>query len=114
MKGGKAAEAVARAKASIDAASHPRHRFARRLSLARHCLDGGQESLARGIFQALQTELDERGLAEWEPELSAAVLEGLVRSIRAVKKKGVAIDPTTDAAFARLCRVDPVAAARVS
>ncbi len=78
------------------------------------CLGAGQLPLARGVFGTLQRELDDLGIAEWEPQLAARCLEGLVKTIRAATKKGAPPDPAANLAFERLCRLDPSAAARLA
>lgn len=113
MTGGKQGEAMKVASARIDAATRLRQRFERRVSLAQICLDTGQAVLARGMFAALDRELGERGLVEWEPELAARVLEGFVRSIRAAAKAGARYDGA-ELVYERLCLLDPAAAARLS
>jgi len=113
MTGGKQGDALKLATARIDAATNARQRFARRMLLAQLCLDAGQAVLARGLFAALDRELRERGLDEWEPELAARVLEGFVRSIRVAAKAGARYDGA-DLVYERLCLLDPAAAARLS
>jgi type VI secretion system (T6SS) EvfE/EvfF/ImpA/BimE/VasJ family protein len=97
----------------IDAATTARQRFTRRLALAQLLLDGNQALLARGLFAALERELREHALQEWEPELTARCLEGFVRAIRAATKAGARYDEA-DRVYERLCLVDPVAAARLA
>jgi type VI secretion system protein VasJ len=113
MTGGKPGEAMKLATSRIDAATNARQRFARRMLLAQLCLDTGQGVLARGLFAALDRELRERGLDEWEPELAARVLEGFVRSIRIAAKAGARYEGA-DLVYERLCLLDPAAAARLS
>ncbi len=113
MTGGKAADALRLVQKSIDGATTPRQRFGRRLALAQLLLDGNQVVLARGIFAALERELREHELLEWEPELTARCLEGFVRAIRAAAKAGARYDDA-DRVYERLCLVDPAAAARLA
>jgi len=113
MTGGKAAEGLRLVQKSIDGATTPRQRFGRRLALAQLLLDGNQVVLARGIFAALERELREHELLEWEPELTARCLEGFVRAIRAAAKAGARYDDA-DRVYERLCLVDPAAAARLA
>ena len=76
-------------------------------------LETNSALLARGMFAALERELRERGLLEWEPELAGRVLEGFVRAIRAAAKAGARYEQA-DAVYERLCLVDPIAAARLA
>jgi type VI secretion system protein VasJ len=110
---GKGTEALALARQAIESTGSPRRRFARRLALAFACLDTGNALLARGMFAALDREIQERGLSEWEPELVGRTLDGFVRSIRAAAKTGAKYEGA-DAVFERLCLVDPAAAARLA
>jgi type VI secretion system protein VasJ len=113
LKAGKTPEALKLAKEAIDGTASPRLRAVRRLALAQACLEAGQAKLARSLYAALDRELTERGLVEWEPGLAATCLEGLVRAIRAAAQKGSQY-AAADAAFERLCHVDPSAAAQLA
>jgi type VI secretion system protein VasJ len=106
-------EAMKLARAAVNGASSPRSRFVRQLTLAEICLGAGQAVLARGMFAGLDRELRERGLLQWEGDLSGRCLEGFVRAIRAAAKAGHKYDGA-DEVFERLCMVDPGAAARVA
>jgi type VI secretion system ImpA/VasJ family protein len=109
----KPADALRIAQVRIDAATTARQRFTRRLALAHMLLDANQALLARGLFAALERELREHALQEWEPELTARCLEGFVRAIRAAAKAGARYDDA-DRVYERLCLVDPMAAARLA
>jgi type VI secretion system protein VasJ len=113
MTSGKQGEAMKLATARIDASTSLHQRFERRLQLAQVCLDAGQAMLARGLYAALDRELTERGIDEWEPRLAARVLEGFVRSIRVTVKAGARYEGA-DLVYERLCLLDPAAAARLS
>ncbi len=113
MTSGKQGDAMKLATARIDASTSLQQRFERRLQLAQLCLDGGQAVLARGLFAALDRELAQRGLDEWDPRLAARVLEGFVRSIRVTAKAGARYE-AADLVYERLCLLDPAAAARLS
>lgn len=114
MADGQGAAALKVAQASVDAATHPRHRFTRRLDLAELCLNAGQHRLARGVFASLDDELVQLGISAWEPTLATRCLQGLVISHRALTQKGAPSDPAAEVAFVRLCRLDPSAAARLA
>jgi type VI secretion system protein VasJ len=113
LTGGKPADALKLVQQRIDASTNRRQRFGRRLALAQLLLDGNQALLARGLFAALERELREHELLEWEPELAARCLEGFVRAIRAAAKAGARYDDA-DRVYERLCLVDPAAAARLA
>jgi type VI secretion system protein VasJ len=113
LRGGKTPEALKLAKQAIDATASPRLRFIRRLALAQACLETGQAKLARSLYAALDREMTERNLVEWEPALAGSCLEGLVRAIRAAAQKGMQY-AAADAAFERLCHIDPIAASQLA
>ena len=113
MKGAQAAEALKAAQSLVGTADSQRRRFVRRLTLAESCLEARQAILARGMFAALERELQEHKLVQWEPALAGRCLEGFVRSIRAAHKEGSKYE-AADAVFEQLCAVDPSAAARLS
>jgi len=112
IKEKKAREAMELAKQSISDAG-PRQRIVRRLTLAEAILASGDAILARGMFAAVDRDLTERGLLEWETALAGRCLDGLVRAIRAANQ-GSNRFGGLEHAFERLCLVDPVAAARLS
>jgi type VI secretion system protein VasJ len=113
MKGAQGADALKSAQALLDGADSQRSRFVRRLTLAEACLEARQAILARGMFAALERELRDHALVQWEPSIASRCLEGFVRSIRAANKEGSQYEGA-DAVFERLCAVDPSAAARLS
>ncbi len=113
LKSGKTPEALKQAKEVIDGTGSPRLRFIRRLALAQACLEAGHAKLARSLYAALDREIADRGLMEWEPALAGSCLEGLVRAIRAAAQKGSQY-AAADAAFERLCHVDPTVAAQLA
>jgi type VI secretion system protein VasJ len=106
-------EGLKRGMALIEGATSPRSRLLSRLALAESCLDADQAKLARGMFAAIDREMRERGLADWDPPLVGRCLEGFIRSIRAAAKAGSPYQGA-DEIFERLCLVDPAAAAKLS
>jgi type VI secretion system ImpA/VasJ family protein len=94
----------------IDHLGAPRERFCGRLELAHLCLDAGLQPVAAALFAALDDEARARGLDTWEPSLAAAALAGRLKALDDAARA----DEGRDALFARLCAVDPGAAARLS
>ncbi|HUX27206.1 MAG TPA: type VI secretion system protein TssA [Terracidiphilus sp.] len=95
-----------------DAAQQPsgRARFQRRLQIAQLCMGAGQGKVAYPVLEELVKEIDDRHLEEWEAtDLLAPPLALLLRCL---DKAGN--DSARDAIFARLCRIDPVAAMEIS
>ena len=95
-----------------DAALLPsgRARFQRRLQIAQVCIDAEEKKIAYRVLEELVKEIDERQLEEWEAgEMIAQPLALLLKCI----------DPSDDSGereslFARLCRINPIAAMNVS
>jgi type VI secretion system protein ImpA len=111
MKRGKLSQAVQ--MLMRDAAQQPsgRARFLRRLEVAQMCTSAGQDKVAYPVLEELVKEIDERQLEEWEAtEMIAPPLALLLRCLDAAGNSG----ETRDAVFARLCRIDPIAAMDVS
>jgi type VI secretion system protein ImpA len=111
MKKGKLGQAVQ--LLMRDAAQQPsgRARFQRRLQVAQMCASAGQDKVAYPVLEELVKEIDERRLEEWEAsDMIAPPLALLLRCLDAVGSASEA----RDAVFARLCRIDPIAAMDVS
>ena len=95
-----------------DAAQQPsgRARFQRRLQIAQMCASAGQDKVAYPVLEELVKEIDDRRLEEWEAsDMIAPPLALLLRYLDEAGNGG-----TREAVFARLCRIDPIAAMDVS
>jgi type VI secretion system protein ImpA len=91
-----------------DAAQQPsgRARFLRRLQMAQLCVGAGQGKVAFPVLEELVKEIDQRQLEEWEAtDMIAPPLALLLKCIDGSENGGV-----RDTVFARLCRIDPIAA----
>jgi len=91
-----------------DAAQQPsgRARFQRRLQIAQFCMNAGQGKIAYPVLEELVREIEERRLEEWESaEAISPPLALLLRCLDAGSDNG-----QREALFARLCRIDPIAA----
>ena len=89
--------------------SNGRARFQRRLHIAQLCIDAGEKRVAYLVLEELIREIDDRKLEEWEGgEIIAQPLALLLKCLDP--------DDTSrrEELFARLCRIDPVAALNVS
>jgi type VI secretion system protein VasJ len=106
-------DGMKRGKELIDGSTSPRSRMLSRLALAEACLDADQPKLARGMYAAIDREMRERRLEDWDPPLVSRCLEGFIRSIRAAVKAGSPYQGSEEI-FERLCLVDPAAAAKLS
>jgi type VI secretion system protein ImpA len=95
-----------------DAAQQPsgRARFQRRLQMAQLCVGAGQGKVAYPVLEELVKEIDQRQLEEWEAsEIIATPLALLLRCLDPSESGGM-----RESVFARLCRIDPIAAMDVS
>jgi len=95
-----------------DAAQQPsgRARFQRRLQIAQLCMNAGQGKIAHPVLEELVKEIEERRLEEWEDgEMLSPALALLLQCLGGGDNNGV-----RDALFARLCRIDPIAAMNFS
>lgn len=65
-----------------------RERCAREVIRARLCLDAGYPGLARARLEALEAEIEHRGLEEWDPDSALAVWRVLALVLRASERDG--------------------------
>ena len=91
-----------------------RDRFRWKLALAEACSDAGQTELAMHQLESLDVEAEQFKLDEWEPALCTGVVVLLYKcqkKLLAGAQKGSpeALD-AANRTYARLCRIDPVAA----
>lgn len=91
-----------------DAAQQPsgRARFQRRLQIAQFCASSGQDKVAYPVLEELVKEIDDRRLEEWEA--SDMIAPPLALLLRYLDESGN--EAAREAVFARLCRIDPIAA----
>jgi type VI secretion system protein ImpA len=95
-----------------DAAQQPsgRARFQRRLQIAQLCMSAGQGRIAFPVLEELVKEIEERRLEEWEAgEALSPALSLLLHCLDPTSNNG-----HREVLFARLCRIDPVAAMNIS
>lgn len=107
-------EALRTLDAALGADGSPRTRFLARLEIASLCAEGGHDRLAAPLLEELDEVATRHGLDRWEPELCVGVLRALYRARRRLAdQKGSPPEARARAeeTFARLCRIDPVAAA---
>jgi len=110
MRGGRVREAVELIDREAKMEQSGRGRFIRRTQLARIFIDSGNEPMAMPILEQIEAEIDSRGLENWEPsETIAQPLALLYRCLARSDKDGDA----TKKLYAKLCRLDPVAAMNV-
>jgi type VI secretion system protein ImpA len=91
-----------------DAAQQPsgRARFLRRLQMAQLCVGAGQGKVAYPVLEELVKEIDQRQLEEWEAtDMIAPPLALLLKCLDGTDNGGM-----RETVFARLCRIDPIAA----
>ena len=84
-----------------------RARFIRKTQIAQLCVDSGREEMARPILEELATEIEKRGLENWEmPDVISRPLALLYRCL--VKLDGDYAE--RQALYARVCRLNPLEA----
>jgi hypothetical protein len=100
--------------AAIERPGSPRGEFLVRLELATLCVEVGRDRIAVPMLQALDQGARTQGLEILEPTLATRLLESLYRATkRLAAQRGASPDLAgrAEELFARLCRVDPGAAA---
>ncbi|HMA94810.1 MAG TPA: type VI secretion system protein TssA [Polyangiaceae bacterium] len=107
VDGGKVAEGLFLANQLAARAADARLRFRGRLTVGELALQGGKPEVGRPILEQLVSEMETRGLDDWEPTLCASALSTLLAVYRALglNLDGPEIKPFRD----RLCRLDPAA-----
>ncbi|EPX55485.1 hypothetical protein D187_009096 [Cystobacter fuscus DSM 2262] len=107
------AEALARLQQQVTTATTGRARFKARLLLGRLCVLSGQHLMAQALYETLVAESTTQGMDEWEPQLSAECLEGLLLVTRTVQKNTSSLPRECWPHFIRLSKLDPAAAFRL-
>ncbi|MET0404318.1 MAG: type VI secretion system protein TssA [Cystobacter sp.] len=106
-------EALTRLQHQVTTATCGRGRFKSRLLLGRLCVLSGQHRMARALYESLVTESSTREMDEWEPQLSAECLEGLLLMTRTLQKTTSEFPAEAWPHFIRLSKLDPAAAFRL-
>ncbi|MEZ6186375.1 MAG: type VI secretion system domain-containing protein [Planctomycetota bacterium] len=101
------ADAVRKLEAGLAEQRSRRGRFRWALAVAQLCLDGDKAELASFRLRSLESELEQYGLVEWEPQLAVTYLGLGYRCARAQGDSGAA---EAQKIYERLCRVDMAAA----
>lgn len=108
LKGGRSPEAISLLARDAEEQPSGRLRFERRLQTAELCLQAGHTAVAQPLLADLTAELERRTLEGWES--SSLLGKPLALMIRCLDL-GSGSAENRAALFARLCRLDPVAAA---
>ncbi len=90
-----------------------RQRFLLSAEAARLCAAAGLTAIAKSLYEELDREARAHHLEEWEPEIAAECLKGLLASARALAKDPRGSLPDLTEPYRRLCRIDPAAAHEV-
>ena len=90
-----------------------RARFLLSVDAARLCAGAGLTAIAKSLYEELDREGRDHRLEEWEPELAAECLKGLLASARALAEDPRGSLPDMTEPYRRLCRIDPAAAHEV-
>ena len=108
LKQGRAGEGIGLLSRFAEEQTSGRLRFERRLQTAELCLQAGHAAVAQPLLADLLAELEKRTLEGWEgTDLLGKPLALLIRCIDA----GVNSGENRATLFAKLCRLDPMAAA---
>ncbi|MCA9680777.1 MAG: type VI secretion system protein TssA, partial [Myxococcales bacterium] len=109
--GGAFGEAAEIMQAQIERSGSGRNQLMIRMALAEMAATPAPR-VALGLYTGLARELESLTLDGWEPELTTRCLQGLIRAQADAAKAKPPL--TTDPAFERLCRIDPVAASKLT
>ena len=110
LKAGRDGEAIGLLSRDAEEQPSGRLRFERRLQTAELCLQAGHAAVAQPLLADLTGELERRTLEGWEAaSLLGKPLALLIRCLDA----GVSSSDNRATLFARLCRLDPMAAAEL-
>ncbi len=107
LRSGRVREAVEMIDRECKTERSGRSRFLRKTQLAQIFIDSGNEPMALPGLEQLASEIDSRGLEDWEPsETIAHPLTLLYRCLSRTDRES----PEVKKLYAKLCRLDPVAA----
>ena len=110
MAKGKLPQAIQLLMRDAAQQSSGRGRFQRRLQMAQMCVSAGQGKVAFPVLDELVKEIDQRQLEEWEAsDMIAPPFSLLLKCLGKDAEPGM-----RESIFARLCRIDPIAAMDVS
>jgi type VI secretion system protein VasJ len=91
------------------------------LLVGRLAIQAGKADLARSLLEGLVSEGDRHQLDEWEPTLAASLYSALLAAWGPEREASdedrparVVTGPPREEVFARLCRLDPAAALKLS
>ncbi|MFN0062485.1 MAG: type VI secretion system protein TssA [Myxococcaceae bacterium] len=110
LASGKAPEAIAALHEASRAGGNGMDRFKARLALAKALSAQGKIPAAKALYNALDAEMQARGLETWTPRLAAECLLGYLNLLKISRKAPLANDPEWDSAYRRLCQLDLAAA----
>ena len=78
--------------------------------MAQVCLGLGKSAVAESIHSGLLVEVEEKDLADWDPELVAEALTEYQACLRTLAQSGRDVTEQVTAVARLLCRVDALAA----
>ncbi len=107
LRAGRVREAVELIDREAKIEPSGRGRFIRKTQLARIFIDSGNEPMAIPLLQQLATEIDTRALEDWEPSDIVSHPLSLLYRCRAREDRD---GEEAKKLYAKLCRLDPVAA----
>ena len=107
VRSGRPQEGIEILSREATAEKSGRGRYQRRLQLAQLCMAAGYERIAHPILEQLASEIDSRGLEEWEA--ASTVAQPLALLYRCLEKLNTAPD-LKQKVYDRICRLDPLQA----
>lgn len=113
---GKLGEAVDLLGRAVATAPTPAERFRGKLALAQLCLRAGKLDIARAQLEGLHKQIEAHHLTAWEPGLCGEVYAALYAAHQGLNAAGAATPEAwaaQQAAFERLCQLDPAAALKL-
>ncbi|RLU02992.1 MAG: type VI secretion system protein TssA [Ketobacter sp.] len=102
-------EALALFQGGVSRSTSLREQALWRFNQARFCFDQGMFNLALPLLENLDTQLNQQGVAEWEPQVSKRVLELLLRCYQQGFQQGDESEERNrriEQLHARLCKFD--------
>ena len=107
VRRGRPQEAIAILEREAAQERSGRGRFQRKMQLAQICMGAGFEMIALPVLEALSTEIDQRGLEEWEdPDVIIHALGLLYKCLHKLKRS----PEQKEQVYARICRLGPAQA----
>jgi type VI secretion system protein VasJ len=110
LGGGRVADGLRAIQDGAASGRSERERFLFRLEAARLFVASGLKALALATYQQLDRVAQDRGLDDWDPDLAAECLRGLISAARAMSEDPRGVSQDLVMSYRRLSRLDPASA----